>query len=275
MQGMKAQSQDGKPAAFAIAAHPDDIEFMMAGTLILLREAGWAIHYLNLANGSHGTANDNRAEIIARRRLEAQEACCRIGAHFHESLCDDLALEHTPAMVAQVLAIIRQVRPCILLTVSPQDYMEDHINASRVAVTAAFARGMPVYHSHPPEPPFLGELTIYHALPYGLCDQLRRRIRPGQYVDVSPAMQLKREMLAAHTSQQEWLDLSQGLNSYLNNMVEQTREVGRMSGRFEYAEGWRRHLHLGFSAADQNPLSVALGAACSVDAEYERRLNYN
>ena len=33
--------------ALAIAAHPDDIEFMMAGTLCLLREAGWEIHYLN------------------------------------------------------------------------------------------------------------------------------------------------------------------------------------------------------------------------------------
>ena len=28
-------------AAIAIAAHPDDIEFTMAGTLLRLREAGW------------------------------------------------------------------------------------------------------------------------------------------------------------------------------------------------------------------------------------------
>ena len=38
--------------AFAIAAHPDDIEFQMAGTLILLQRAGYEIHYMNIANGS-------------------------------------------------------------------------------------------------------------------------------------------------------------------------------------------------------------------------------
>jgi hypothetical protein len=31
-------------------------------------------------------------------------------------------------------------------------------------------------------------------------------------------------------------------------------DLGRMSGRFQHAEGWRRHLHLGFSASDDDPL---------------------
>src|SRR6185369_1352086 len=33
-------------SAIAIGAHPDDIEFYMAGTLVLLKRAGWEIHYL-------------------------------------------------------------------------------------------------------------------------------------------------------------------------------------------------------------------------------------
>ncbi|MFM1769455.1 MAG: hypothetical protein RJA22_1984, partial [Verrucomicrobiota bacterium] len=37
--------------------------------------------------------------------------------------------------------------------------------------------------------------------------------------------------------------------------------VGRMSRRFRHAEGWRRHLHLGFSAQDDDPLAAALGPA--------------
>ena len=35
-------------------------------------------------------------------------------------------------------------------------------------------------------------------------------------------------------------------------------EVGRMSGLFQYAEGWRRHLHLGFGAADFDPIRTTL-----------------
>ena len=32
-----------RPRALAIAAHPDDIEFLMAGTLLRLKEAGWVV----------------------------------------------------------------------------------------------------------------------------------------------------------------------------------------------------------------------------------------
>ncbi len=54
--------------AFALAAHPDDIEFLMAGTLILLRRAGYQIHTMTIANGSCGTAHQSRAEIVHIRR---------------------------------------------------------------------------------------------------------------------------------------------------------------------------------------------------------------
>jgi len=52
------------------------------------------------------------------------------------------------------------------------------------------------------------------------------------------------------------------MDSYLDAADAMSREVGRMSGRFEHAEGWRRHLHLGFSARDDDPLAEALGASC-------------
>jgi hypothetical protein len=48
-------------------------------------------------------------------------------------------------------------------------------------------------------------------------------------------------------------------------MHDLSREVGRLSGRFEYAEGWRRHLHLGFCAPEADPLVSALGPHVLVD----------
>ena len=77
---------------FAIAAHPDDIEFLMAGTLILLRRAGWEAHCLCIANGSCGTADLERDEIVRIRREEARAAAESIGAVYHESLVDDLQI---------------------------------------------------------------------------------------------------------------------------------------------------------------------------------------
>ena len=62
-------------AAIAIAAHPDDIEFTMAGTLCLLREAGYRIHYLNVSSGSCGSLQHRPAPLRVIRRREGRAAC--------------------------------------------------------------------------------------------------------------------------------------------------------------------------------------------------------
>ena len=267
---MKASTNS--PAVLAVAAHPDDIEFLMSGTMLRLREAGWRLHYLNLANGCCGTATEPAQAIAARRRGEAIEAARAIGATFHESMVNDLEIFYDYDLIARVIAVVREARPRILLVHSPDDYMEDHTISQRVAVTAAFCRGMINYVSIPERSPVADEVTIYHAMPAGMRGPLRQRVTAGQYVDVSPTMATKRAMLACHRSQKEWLDVSQGMDSYLDIMVERCREAGRLSGRFEYAEGWRRHNHLGFSATDSDPLGDALGDACWTDPQYEAAL---
>ena len=137
--------------------------------------------------------------------------------------------------------------------------MEDHTNTCRLAVTAAFARGMPNFVVDPPRAAVTKEVTVYHAQPHGNCDGLRQPIVPDMFVDVGSVMNQKSELLACHASQKTWLDESQGMDSYLQAMTELCREVGTLSGRFEYAEGWRRHSHLGFCAKDADPLAEELG----------------
>lgn len=261
-----------KPRVFAIGAHPDDIEFMMSGTMMLLRDLGWELHYMNIANGSCGTAVDPPEVIIAKRHSETVDACKLIGATFHASICNDLEVYYTYEQVAKILTVVRQIQPTIMLVQSPRDYMEEHQNATRLAVTAAFCRGMRNYISDPPVDPVGGDVTLYHALPYGLRDPMRKRIRPGQYVDVSSVIQEKRDMLACHRSQKEWLDQSQGLDAYLDTMEGFAQEVGAMSGTFKLAEGWRRRSHLGFSATDADPLKATLGDLCVIDETYEQAL---
>lgn len=260
---------DERKVALSIAAHPDDIEFMQAGTLILLKQAGWDIHYLNLSNGHCGSATMDAEETARTRRDEAKNAATLIGAMWHPTLTKDIEIFHTPEMIRAVCAIVRVVRPRIILTQSPSDYMEDHMNTTRIAVTAAFCRGMRNYPSTPERAPVFDPVTIYHALPYGLTDGLRRRIRPGQYVDIASALDLKKRMLEAHISQKQWLDDSQGMDAYTATQIGMSRDVGSMSGRFTYAEGWRRHSHLGFTETDTDPLAEALGDKVWTDPEYE------
>jgi len=246
------------PRAFAVAAHPDDIEFLMAGTLIRLGEAGYDLHYLNIANGSCGTATLPADEIVRIRTAEATAAAEAIGAVFHPPLVADLELFYEPRLLARVAAVMREVAPEILLVQSPADYMEDHQNAVRLAVTAAFVRGMPNVVTDPPRDPVGGDVAVYHAQPHGNRDPLRQPVRPDLFVDVTDVHPRKRAMLACHESQRAWLDATQGMDSYLAAMEGFSREVGEMSGRFEFAEGWRRRLHLGYGPEGWDPLAEAL-----------------
>jgi LmbE family N-acetylglucosaminyl deacetylase len=245
-------------SAMAIAAHPDDIEFGMAGTMILLGEVGCTLHYLNIGNGSCGTAELDREQIIAIRRDEGKAAAAFIGAEFYESLVNDLEIYYEPDTLAKVAAAVRAAAPRILLVPALQDYMEDHQNASRLAVSAAFTRGMRNFDTTPQVPPIDSPMTVYHAQPHGNRDPLKHVVHPEIFVNIESTLTRKREMLACHKSQKEWLDRTQGMDSYVLTMEELGQEVGSLSGVFKVAEGWRRHLHYGFCSESDDPLSDAL-----------------
>lgn len=256
------------PAVLAVAAHPDDIEFCMAGTLLRLAELGWDLHYFNLSTGNLGSATIPGPRLARLRRQEAREGAAGLGATWHPPIADDLGIFYNDDLLRRVAAVVRKVRPTVILTHSPQDYMEDHMNTARLAVTAAFARGMPNFKTRPARTTTDQAVTLYHALPHGLRDGLGKRVRAGLYVDTAPVHDRKRRALACHRTQKEWLDRSQGMDSYLIAMDEFSAEVGRLSGRFAHAEGWRRHSHLGFCGPDDDPLRTALGPAARVDARY-------
>ena len=242
----------------AIHSHPDDIEFVMAGTLRLLGERGCRLHYMNIANGCYGTAQHSKREITRIRREESIAAAHVLGATYHASICDDMAVLYTDELIRKTTAVVREVAPDIMLVASPQDYMEDHMNACRLALGGAFVRGMVNYESIPPREPIERDVTIYHAMPHGLSDGLRNPIVPDCFVDVSGVIAVKAEALACHRSQKDWLDRSQGMDSYLETMKALNAQAGALSGRFVYAEGWRRHLHLGYARTERTPFEDLL-----------------
>lgn len=259
-------------SAIAIAAHPDDIELMMAGTLLLLKNAGYVIHYLNLSSGNVGSIEHDSETTKKIRLEEAKKAAQILGAHFHPPFCNDLEIFYDLKTLKQLAAVIRDVKPNIVLTHSPSDYMEDHTNTCRLAVTAAFARGMQNFETVPSIQAENYDCTIYHALPHTLRDNLRRRIIAGAFVNTASVHETKLEALKAHHSQQSWLDVSQKMNSYLQAMEDISLQVGQMSKKFKHAEGWRRHLHFGFCAPDTDPLKD-LGNDYLINEEYERNLD--
>lgn len=244
--------------ALAMAAHPDDIEFMMAGTLLLLKRRGVEIHVCNLANGCYGSEVYSKEETARVRALEAQAAARVAGAVWHPSLFDDTQLFYDAPSLAKVTAVVRQIQPDIVLTLSRYDYMEDHEYASRLTSSAVFNRCLPSYVSDPPAPSYNKPVAVYHSLPHALMDMQRTPVVPEFVVDIGEVMPAKREMLAQHASQKAWLDATQGMDSYLEMMADAARTVGLRYGNCAYAEGWRRHNHMGYCGADFAPLQALL-----------------
>ena len=258
-----------RKAALAIFAHPDDIEYFGAGTLLHLKEAGFDTHYYNLSTGSCGSVQMDAEETRRVRLEESKHAAAILGATFHPPICDDLEIFYDLASLRKVAAVVRQVKPSIVLTHPPQDYMEDHTNACRLAVTAAFTSGMPNFETDPPSrDTYPEDVFVYHSMPHGLCDQLRVPVTAGSFVDTTTVVDTQRQALAAHASQKDWLDHSQGVDSYLHALDDLAGRVGKLSGRFEKAEGWRRHLHLGYSARDEDPLVEILGEKYFLNPDY-------
>lgn len=250
------------PVALAIFAHPDDIEFRAAGTLLLLKERGWDVHYCNLSTGDMGSSVMSAKRTTTVRRKEAQAACKLAGFSWHPSIANDLGIFYSERNIRRVCALVREVRPTVLLTHPPRDYMEDHTETCRLAVTGAFVRGIPNYRSIPSRPPSLDPMAIYHSVPHGLCGPLREPVQPELFVNTETVHARKRAMLACHASQKEWLDASQGMDSYLVTLDDDAAAVGKLSRKFKSAEGWTRHLHLGFGTEEYDPLREALGKLC-------------
>jgi LmbE family N-acetylglucosaminyl deacetylase len=245
--------------AMAISAHPDDIEFCMAGTMLLLSAAGYDLHYLTIANGGCGGTKHDASTVARTRAAEAKQSAQILGATFHPSFCGDLEIVYEVSLLRQLAAIIREVKPSIILTHPPVDYMEDHTCTCRLVVTAAFAREMPNFVTVPAREPYSGEVTIYHATPHGLTDPFGRLMVPELFVNTEGVHQQKSQALAAHQSQAAWLGTSQGASSLIEMLDAFSLKVGELSRNFRHSEGWWRHSHLGFCREDADPLRTALG----------------
>ena len=97
--------------AFAIACHPDDLEFGMMGTMMLLKDAGYEVHYMNVSTGSLGTDHHDYQTIVRMRREEALNSAKLVGAVFHESICDDIEVFYNYEILAKLVPGVREVEP--------------------------------------------------------------------------------------------------------------------------------------------------------------------
>jgi LmbE family N-acetylglucosaminyl deacetylase len=240
----------------SIGAHPDDAEFMCAGTLALLRRRGWQVHIATLAPGDCGTVQYSREEISRIRKGESAQAAALLDGKYHCLECGDIFIMYDRPTLLKAIELVRQVRPRIVLTLSPADYMVDHETASRLAQTACFCCGV-VNVETPGAEPFEPIPYLYYADPVEGKDKLGAEIKPAMIVDISSVMDIKEKMLCCHESQRDWLFKHHGMDEYVNMMKAFGAQRGQEIG-CEFAEGFRQHL--GHAYPQDNILKNELGS---------------
>jgi LmbE family N-acetylglucosaminyl deacetylase len=236
-----------------IFAHPDDAEILCAGTLSLLNKAGWSVHIATVATGDKGTTVYKRDELIRIRNAEAKNAAGLIGGIYHCLECDDVYILYDRETINKATSLVRKVRPSIVFTSSPADYMLDHEMTSLIAQTACFSAGiknMEVAEEHFEPIPFL-----YYCDPIEGKDKFGEMVQPKVYVDISTEIGIKEKMLACHESQQSWLKSHQD-SEYILAMKRFSKQRGKEINT-TYAEGFRQHLGHGYQ--HENILKEILG----------------
>ena len=239
----------------SLGAHPDDAEFMCTGTLALLHQRGWQVHIATMAPGDCGTVQYSREEISRIRKGEAARSAAMLDGQYHCLESGDIFILYDRPTLLKAIEIVRKVRPRIVFTTSPSDYMVDHEMASKLAQTACFCCGV-VNVETPGAEPFEPIPHLYYMDAVEGKDKLGTKIEPSMIVDISRVMDTKEKMLSCHESQRDWLLKHHGMDEYTNMMKAFATKRGGQIGR-PFGEGFRQHL--GHAYPQDNILQRELG----------------
>jgi len=226
----------------AIGAHPDDIEFMCSGTLFLLRGRGFQFHLTTMTRGDCGTVEHSVQEIQRIRSSEALRAAEVLGAQWSTIGLLDCRVFLNKDVLERTTEEIRKFGPDIVFTHFPRDYMVDHEETSRIVRSATFNLSMPNFHTGASDPAPVTEHIpyLYYWAPMEGMDIFGNPVISAFYVDVETVLDKKKEMLACHASQRDWLLKQHGMDEYIGAMEENARRTGRLAG-VTYAEAFTQH----------------------------------
>ncbi len=214
----------------AIGAHPDDIEFLCAGTLALYAAQGHRVFIAVATNGNVGSPTLGREEIAAVRLAEQHASCAILGAELIWMNFDDEWLFDDRPTRTVFLDAIRQAQPDVMFVHAPSDYHPDHRIAGRIGEDCripAAVRLVETLRPHAPKIPHVFHMDTIAGIDF----------EPEAYVDISSVIDTKRRMLACHASQDVWLQAIYDMPAVA--MMERLSSQRGVVAGCRFAEGFR------------------------------------
>ncbi|MBC8264121.1 MAG: PIG-L family deacetylase [Anaerolineales bacterium] len=188
-------------SAMVIAAHPDDAEFTVAGTVAAWAKAGCRVTYVVCTDGNAGSQEPGmtREKLAEIRRAEQRAACTTLGVSEVVFLgYDDGQLQPTLDLRRDLVRAIRQHKPEAVITWDPTRWLigdqyinhPDHRAAAQAALDAvAPASAMPLLWPEVGAPHQVRQVYIFG------------HDEPNVWVDVADTIEQKIAALKQHASQ--------------------------------------------------------------------------
>lgn len=216
-----------------VAAHPDDIEILCAGTLVRYAREGHKVTFAIFTNGNMGDTSIQPEELGKIREKEAREAAAIIGANVIWGCVMDEHVFPDQEQRRLMIDILREADPDVIFTHSPNDYHPDHRYVSQLVFDAYFQKGLPFIPNQSKPACRFGHAQLYYMDNLGGIGFI-----PSEYVDISDVFTIKQQMLACHKSQTE--AMQQLAATDLAEMVEVQARFRGLAAGCRYAEGFTR-----------------------------------
>ena len=231
-----AEQNEPFKRGMVVVAHPDDAEWMCAGTVAKWCAEGWHVVYVLCTDGSKGSSDPEMTseKLIKIREAEQREACRVLGVKEVVFLgFPDAHLEPTMELRKALAREIRRHRPDVVIAESPvrspmDDFYishPDHLAAGEATMAAVF-------------PTARDRLTFPDLLDEGFEPHKVREVWIGggedgsdHFVDVADHMDTALAALKAHRSQ-----LSEEI---ADKHFPQGREETAKKAGLRYAEGFK------------------------------------
>ncbi len=217
-----------------IAAHPDDIEFGVAGSVARWVGEGAEVTYCLVTDGSAGS-NDVNVDVemlVAQRQAEQLAAAAVVGVQDVRFLgYKDGVLQPTLELRRDLTRLIRELRPDRVVCQDPttifasDSYINhpDHRAAGEAAIYAVF----PSAETRPIFP----ELLLEGYEPHHVTElYMNLTMDANTFVDISATIDQKLDSLLCHRSQ-----VNEDAATWIR---ERNAEMGKEAG-YLYAEGFR------------------------------------
>lgn len=176
----------------AFAAHPDDVELSIGGTIAKFTQAGLKVGIIDLTEGELGTRGS-----AEQRKKEAADASKILGITYRENLgIPDGKVRFSEDYLKRIVSKIRKYQPKIIFAPHFHDRHPDHIGAAELVKNAMFFSGTPKFETEDegkPQAAFRPGHLFYFMQTY--------EFDPTFINDISDTFETKMKAVRAYSSQ--------------------------------------------------------------------------